>query len=158
MDSRTWVEAIGIVVLTASLLLVAYEVRQSRDASLTERFATSAEAEASIRDSIAAHADVWQRGCIGEPLTDTERTVFVNLVWLHTYRYFIRWMTSRTLLGAGGEQTFVDGVARAVHRYPGFASAWRTIEFANEYAIVVGERVAELGAAPADPDPAYCGT
>ena len=115
------------------------------------------EVEASLRDSIASHADVWQRGCVGEDLTTTERTVFYNLVMAYTYRYFQRWAASRSLVSAGGESTFVDGVALNVRDYPGFRDAWKKIDWDPPFRDVVNARVAELGAQADAADPAACG-
>jgi hypothetical protein len=157
MNLKAWLESIGIVAVVASVLMLGYEIRQSRDASMAERYAASAEVEASIRDSIAAHADVWQRGCVGEDLSVTDRTIFNNLVWAYTFRYFMRWLADRSLVGAGAGDTFVDGVATNVRDYPGFRRAWRALEWTPEYADAVERRVKQLGDPTLDPDPAECG-
>ncbi|MEJ2237469.1 MAG: hypothetical protein P8X82_04165 [Gemmatimonadales bacterium] len=157
MDLRAWLETIGIIGVIVSLLLLGYELRLTRDASMAERFTAAAEVEASIRDSIAANADVWQRGCVGDDLSVTDRTVFNNLVWAYTFRYFMRWHTDRLLVGAGGGNVFVDGVATNVRDYPGFRRAWISLEWARDYVDAVESRLKVLGPPTPDPDPANCG-
>ena len=56
-----------------------------------------------------------------EELPTIERTVFYNLVMAFTYRYFQRWTASRSLVSAGRENTFVDGIAFNVRDNPASA-------------------------------------
>ena len=70
---RSWIEGAGIFALILGLLFVGYEIRQSRDLSLSERFISVIEVEVVIRATIADNASLWRRGCIGEELSDDEQ-------------------------------------------------------------------------------------
>jgi len=167
-DTRTVIEAIGLTLLTASLVFVGYELYQTRSLSLGERIISGGEREMSLRGLIVDHADLWSRGCMGEELTREERIVFVQIFGGYYYKYFTSWIVSGTASGSpqAGEIA-INTMAVNAHQFPGFREAWDTYtQFKNppkgympeEFDRLVEARAKEIGSDPRGSEIALCGS
>ena len=175
MQSGQWkdtVELIGVFAIVASLIFVGLQLKQEDEVAQLEMFDRSAEQQRELADLITQHADVWQRGCVGEELSDTDQLVFAqihNQFIVHTY---LRWLRFKVSDFAGSDgQYLIDAYAANIHRYPGIAAAsekrseWAaegrryTDQYVDEYRDLVAARLEELKVIEPTPrwDAKFCG-
>lgn len=79
-----------------------------------------------------AAADVWQRGCRGEDLTDKEALRFLHLARSRFYTFQLS--ASHAQVQSDGEKIrlLVRGMALDLSRSPGLERAWNESEFADD--------------------------
>jgi len=121
---RLIAELLAAASVVVSLLFVGYELRLARDVASTENLNASLGNNLSMGTLITDNYDVWQKGCIGEQLTDGESILFAQLVQSYNSWTFIRWRNS-----AGGISRLNNiqpplEVALNMHRFPGFKDTW----------------------------------
>jgi hypothetical protein len=160
MDSQRlhdWLQVIGIAAVVASLLFVGLQIRQSDEIALAQVLEGVTARGVEERAMIAAHADTWQKACLGEQLTAKERVIAAKIYFNYAQSNFNSWLRiQQTGIGGTGGQYFVDSHATNIHRYPGFKeialsySGWSELnaraigDLANEYWSTVVQRVSEL--------------
>ena len=117
-------ELLAAASVVVSLLFVGYELRLARDVASTENFNAALSNNLSMSALIADNYTLWQKGCVGEQLTDGESILFAQLVQSYNSWTFIRWRNS-----AGGISRLNNiqpplAVALNMHRFPGFKDTW----------------------------------
>ena len=78
MDLRKlhdWLEMVGLSAGVASLVFVGLQLKQSDEIALAEVLESAAARGVEERALIAAHADIWQKACLGEELSDPEKLI-----------------------------------------------------------------------------------
>ena len=148
---RGWAELIGIIALVFGLVFVGYEINQSRDIAISDKAGVAADVEASVRTLIVENADIWNQGCLGEDLIDSQRTSFQHLVFAVSFKTFTRWNSSRTL-GSANPKVFIGHVGKSVHAFPGFARAFNAIDWSSDWKEAIDSEVLRLR--EVDPHPA----
>jgi hypothetical protein len=161
---NAWLQILGILGVIASLIFVGIQVRQTQSIGEGESATSFIEAVAATRGLVAAHADIWVRGCKGEELSDSERAEFAHIVRAYNQVQYFAWLATRNgiLEMDGSEITYA--VAANIHRYPGFARmhesirAWAKLggyshDSVGIYASEISAQVAELQ--KSDPQPEY---
>jgi hypothetical protein len=159
-----WLQVLGILGVVASLIFVGVQVRQTQSIGEGESATNFIEAVAATRGLVAAHSDIWIRGCKGEELSDGERAEFAHLVRAYGQVQYFAWLATRNgILEMDGSE-IVFAVAANIHRYPGFARmnesirSWGNLgryshDSLDVYASEVNAHVAELQ--KTDPKPEY---
>ena len=120
-------ELIGMAAIVASLIFLAFQIRQEEDIAISEiRFATEANA-IEVRAAIIENLDVWVRGNAGSELNESERIIF---------NYLIENMNDRAYAVAGyyetmsvtAKETIVAEFAGFLKDNPGAYESWRRRE------------------------------
>ena len=176
MDSQRlhdWLQAIGIAAVVASLIFVGLQIKQSDEIALAEVLENVSAIGIEERALIAAHADTWQKACLGEQLTAQERLIAANIFFNYMQNSFNSWNRIRaTGIGGTHSQYFIDSSAANIHRYPGFKKiflsyrGWTEVgvrttgELVAEYIAAVLQRVSELEELEPNPtsDVMWCGS
>ena len=176
MDSQRvhdWLQAIGIAAVVASLIFVGLQLKQSDEIALAEVLENVVAIGIEERAMIAAHADTWQKACLGEQLTAQKRVIAANIFFNYVQNSFNSWIRIRvTGIGGVGAQYYIDSNAANIHRYPGFKqmflsySGWSEFgarnagELVEEYGAAVLQRVSELEELETNPtaDVMWCGS
>ena len=81
MNHKEWlpvVEMVGIVAVVASLIFVGMEIKQSREISRSDWTGVLSAEQISIDSLIMEQSEVWWKGCVGDDLSPTERTIFAR--------------------------------------------------------------------------------
>jgi hypothetical protein len=125
---RSKVEIVGLFVLVVSVLLVAYELYQSRQLSVSERMTAAAEVETSLRDLVASNSDVWVRGCTGQSLSTDEQAVFTHTFQALFYRSFTLWAISKIGTSDIKPAGALDRMARSAAYYTGIRKALEDLQ------------------------------
>jgi hypothetical protein len=177
MDSakvNDWMQVVGIFAVVASLLFVGLQMKQTHEIALAEALANVSAIGIEERGLIAAHADTWQKACLGEQLTAQERVIAANIFFNYLQNSFNTWIRIReTGIGGAGAQLFIDSSAANIHRYSGFKQifssyrGWSELgarsageQLATEYLAAVLQRVSELEGLEPNPvaDVMWCGS
>jgi hypothetical protein len=115
-------ELTGIAAIVASLLVLAMEVRQSRQVGRSDTATNLLQSMQQEKELIAANSDVWIKGCRGDELNDGERALFSQIVRAYIQRMYFVWLASQdSILGLSNNQPALIYAAN-FHRYPGFAA------------------------------------
>ena len=148
------------------------QIKQSDEIALAEALENVVTIGIEERALIAAHADTWQKACLGEQLTAEERVIAANIFFNYVQNSFNSWIRIReTGIGGTSAQYHIDSSAANIHRYPGFKqiflsySGWSELgardagELVEKYRAVVLERVSELEELEPTPvaDVMWCG-
>ena len=156
----------------ASLIFVGLQIKQSDEIALAEILESVAARAIEERALIAAHADIWQKACLGEQLTAQERMIAANIYMNYLQSNFNSWVRFReTGIGGTGSGFLIDAYAANIHRYPGFKQValsfadWGKLgarfngEMAREYQTAIVQRVGELEELETNPtaDVMWCG-
>ena len=174
MDSEKlsdWLQVIGIFALVASLVFVGLQMKQSQEIGQGEAATYFLETSNSFRDSIIDNADVWRRGCMGEELTDSERTKFAHLYYSYGATAYWIWLAGDIGVLRLDRDIVTNAVAANIHRYPGISNIARSKgrwsvegsknELAGweEFSAAIQARLAELKEIEPVPlaDPDWCG-
>ena len=120
---KEMVEAAGVISIVASLVFLAIQVRQARVVALAETDAALLEGGLQLRALVTDNAEIWQRGSTGEQLTETEATVFRNLVHAHNDVAFIDYQRAERL-GSTAAAVVLHDFAAFLHRNPGARREW----------------------------------
>jgi hypothetical protein len=124
MDSaklKDWMQVVGIFAVVASLLFVGLQMKQTHEIALGEALVNVSAIGIEERSLIAAHADTWQKACLGEQLTAQERVIAANIFFNYVQNSFNSWIRIReTGIGGAGAQLYIDSSAANIHRYSGF--------------------------------------
>jgi len=124
---RTIGEIAAVVSIVLSLLFVGYELRLSRTMAYDASVVANQESTASIRDLLASHGDLWQRGCAGEELTPGEQATFNNLIYAYSTNYFYLWRRTAVGVLQSDPEIYPINIARNMLYFPGFEHAWREV-------------------------------
>lgn len=169
LSKRELVEVIGVVAVVLSLVFVGFELRFSSTVARTETYGVGNEINANLQSVIVENADVWQRGCMGEQLTDEERAIFAHILSMYDNRSFVLFARSQTGLLGRDPESIALGSAIQRYRYPGFNEMWvqriSAVDPAFEYRATSGWRGAVESAyqellqsgLPSEGNPALCG-
>lgn len=149
---RGWAEVVGIFALVLGLVFLGYEINQSRDIAISDKAGVAGDVEVSVRTLIVENADIWNKGCLGEDLIDSERTAFQHLVFAVSFKAFTRWNASRTSVGSANPKAFIGYVGKSVYAFPGFARAFNAIEWGSDWKEAIDTEVLRLR--EVDPHPA----
>jgi hypothetical protein len=171
MDSANFndrLQIAGMLGIIASLVFVGLQLKQTDEIASIEGQENAVQRHYDMLSMMAESADVWQRGCIGEELSDAERVLFSKIFTVYVNNNFAGWrrieLTDYRNLGS---ETSINAFAANVHRYPGFSAAynsqlaWEILGTGdlgntfNKYRRLVSTRVEEL--ARIEPDPHYDG-
>ena len=164
-------EFVGILAIVASLVFLAFEVRQSRQIGSDQISASIVETQNQLREMLLDHADVWSRGCAGQELSDSEKTKYAQLFRGYVVGLYWGWVASKDSIVEIDQMFGVNAYAANYHRYPGFASMGNDqIEYfknvdvespenVREFGEAIGRRIVELREIEPNPDfdPAFCG-
>jgi len=166
------VEIVGVFAIVASLIFVGLQLKQEDEIAQLEMFDRSLEQQREFADWITQHADLWQRGCSGEELSDSEQLVFAQIFTLYISHNYLRWLRFMVTDFAGSDgQYLIDAYAANIHRYPGMRTAWEernewategrryADQYVAEYRDLMSARLEELQAIEPDPKwhPKFCG-
>jgi hypothetical protein len=148
MDSakvNDWMQVVGIFAVVASLIFVGFQMKQTHEIALAESLVNVSAIGIEERGLIAAHADTWQKACLGEQLTAQERVIVANIFFNYLQSSFNSWIRIReTGIGGTGAQYYIDSNAANIHRYPGFKQIFLSYsEWSKLGARSVGELVTE---------------
>ena len=117
-------ETLGVLGIIASLLFVGFELRLSRSIALNEGFATQNELAIALMSMQSENADVWQRGCLGEELTQEEKVVF-GKIFAATVNYrFTLWSRANVGLMGASPERWARYVAFDRYQFTGFNEYW----------------------------------
>ena len=167
-----WLQIIGIAAVVASLVFVGLQLKQSDEIALAQVYESAAARGVEQRALIAAHADTWDKACLGEQLSESEKLIAGSIFFNYVQNSFNSWARFReTGLGGGGSQFYVDSYAANIHRYAGFKqmaiswSDWGDLgarfdgELVKEFGAAIGRRLDELEQIEPSPnaDVMWCG-
>jgi hypothetical protein len=169
---RDWLQLVGMAAVVASLVFVGLQIKQSDEIALVELTDNAAVRLLELNTLRANHAEVWQKACLGEELSSTERVIASSIYFSYLQNNWNSWIRKR-VTGYGMAQTnyLTDSVAANIHRYPGLQkialsySAWRSnnSEFDTVYSPIyrqaIQSRLAELEQSEPTPeyDAMWCG-
>jgi hypothetical protein len=121
-------ELIGMTAIVLSLLFVGLQLRQSQQLAVEEQINFSNERQNAVRALIVANPDIWQKGCLGEPLDPTSRVIVAKI-----YDAWIDHVAAEYGLRAEGirqsersQQRIVEEMAAQYWVYPGLRELERT--------------------------------
>ncbi|MEQ9342370.1 MAG: hypothetical protein RIN53_04810 [Gammaproteobacteria bacterium] len=121
---RELIEAVGVIAVVLSLIFVGFELRFSSTVAQTETYGAGNEINANFHSVIVENADVWQRGCLGEQLTDEERSIFAHIFFMYQNKSFVFYARSQTgLLDRDSDGIAMDSAIQR-YRYPGINEMW----------------------------------
>jgi hypothetical protein len=152
--------------IMASLVFVGMQLQQTDEIASVEGQDNAVQRHYDMLSLMTEYAEVWQHGCVGEELSATERVQFAKIFTVYGSNNFAGW---RRLELSGYRDTnsdyTINAFAANVHRYPGFATAYRS-ETAwdktgtgdlgttiNKYRRLISARIEVL--ARIEPDPNY---
>jgi len=175
MDSsklNDWLQPLGMAGIIASLVFVGVQINQTEEIATIEIINDGTERQISVATLIAENADVWQRGCMAEELTDAEATTFISIFRAYQSHKYAAWARfTRSEIGGGNPESVVNLVAANAHRYPGFRAAMQgraafrgkfadtTFRMAAQFTADVEKRMDEYAEIEPNPDfdVRYCG-
>lgn len=118
-----WFQAVGLLGVIISLLFVGFQLRQDKEIATFEGAAANVTSSSEWAGLVATHADVWQRGCVGEQLTDSDRVVFLHMVQLLFDRKIYEYERGVLMQDARIQTINVNFLAANLYRYPGLTEA-----------------------------------
>jgi hypothetical protein len=124
MDLRTLGETIAVTSVVLSLIFVGYELRLSRSIARSAEFVMAADVAESALALQATHADVWQRGCVGEELSAQDQVIFAKVYRAVVTVRFSGWARSLIGITEGRPEYWAFGTALDRYRFPGFNEMW----------------------------------
>lgn len=124
IKNRELLEIVGVLTVVVSLGLVWYELRQGRLVALTETSAQANEINFNVRELITENADVWQRGCLAEELSESERVMYSQMFRAYEHLSFIEWRRASIGLVGRNPDALVRRISLNRYRFPGFNDAW----------------------------------
>ncbi len=152
--------------IMASLVFVGMQVKQTDVIASVEGQDNAVQRHYDMLSLMTEHAEVWQRGCSGEELNATERMQFAKIFTVYTNNNFAGWRRLQLSSYRDSSSEYnINAFAANVHRYPGFAAAYRSETAWNEvgfgdlgpsiqkYRRLISTRIEEL--AIIEPDPIY---
>lgn len=117
-------EIIAVISVVFSLVFVGYELRLSRSIARSAEFVMAAEVAESVLALQATHADVWQRGCLGEDLSTQDEVVFAKVFRAVVAIRFSGYARSLIGITVGSPDYWAYGTALDRYRFPGFNRMW----------------------------------
>jgi hypothetical protein len=175
MDSsklHDWLQISGLAAVVGSLVFVGLQLKQSDDIALAEAIESAATRGIERRALVASHANTWQKACLGQELSESEKVIAANIYFSYLQSNFNTWTRYRaTGIGGINSQFLVNAYAANLHRYPGFRQIalsfadWSEVgarwddRLVEEYTSAVRQRVAELEQSEPNPsaDVMWCG-
>jgi len=126
----TWkniAEAIAILSVVLSLIFVGYELRQSRSIAIFDGAIAAEEARFNLRSLQVENIEVWQKGCRGDELSESEKGIFNKIVDTVDFRRFTGWRRANFGMVERAPDAFAKDMALDRYNYPGFNAAWLEI-------------------------------
>jgi hypothetical protein len=167
-----WLQLVGMAAVVASLVFVGLQIKQSDEIAMVELLDNAAVRNFELNSLRASHADVWQKTCLGDELSSSERVIASSIYFSFLQNNWNTWIRQRmTGFGLAQNNYLTDIVAANLHRYPGLMKIglsyrdWRTnlSELDSEYTPIYKEairsRLAELQQLETNPeyDVMWCG-
>jgi hypothetical protein len=119
-----WFESIGIIAIVASLIFVGLQLRQAEKIALAESYASTMSNLIEVGNSIKAGVNVWNRGAIGEELTDDEAAIFAVLVRQINDAAYFDYMQVLELDGEEEARYSATDFAIFLYNNPGAQHVW----------------------------------
>ena len=152
--------------IMASLVFVGIQLKQTDEIASVEGQDNAVQRHYDMLSLMTEYAAVWQRGCAGEELTATERVQFAKIFNVYGNNNFAGWRRLELSRYRDSNSDYnINVFAANVHRYPGFATAYRS-ETAwdktgtgdlgttfDKYRRLISARIEEL--ARIEPDPKF---
>ncbi len=167
-----WLQLVGMAAVVASLVFVGLQIKQSDEIAMVELLDNAAIRNLELSTLRANHADIWQKACLGDELSSSEKVVASSIYFSFISNNWNAWVrTTVTGYGLAESDYFTDVVAANIHRYPGLEKItlsyrdWRTnnSELDTVYVPIYREaiqiRLAELEQLETNPeyDVMWCG-
>jgi hypothetical protein len=159
-------QILGMLGIIASLIFVGMQLKQTDEIASIDGQENAVQRHYNMLSLMAEHADVWQRGCIGEELSASERVLFGKIYTVYANNNFAGWRRLElTDYRDTNSEYLINAFSANVHRYPGFATAmssqlaWDKLGIGalgpsqDEYQKLIIARVDEL--ANIEPNPLY---
>jgi hypothetical protein len=127
MNHRNWLpvaELLGIAAVVASLIFVGLEIQQSREIARGEWTGILSQEQIAIESLMMEQPEVWRRGCVGDDLSPTERTIFVRQFNAFYHLAFARWLRGNIGINGADPQWVSKEYAKNLHRYSGLGELW----------------------------------
>ena len=122
---RTIGEVIAVLSIVLSLVFVGSEFRLATSVASTENRQAILTNSLALKALIAENYEIWQKGCVGDELNETQALLFSNLIQAHSDWSFVRWMNAGGDISSLPQVQAPLSVALNMHRYPGYRDAWR---------------------------------
>jgi hypothetical protein len=116
-------QSLGLLGVIVSLLFVGFQLRQDREIAAYEGAAANVTSSTAWADLVVKNADVWQRGCVGKQLIDSERVVFFHLVQLLYDRKLYEYCRGELMQNEDIQAINVNFMVANKHRYPSLSDA-----------------------------------
>ena len=153
--------------IMASLVFVGIQLKQTDEIASVEGQDNAVQRHYDMLSLMTEYAEVWQRGCSGEELSPTERVQFAKIFTVYGNNNFAGWRRLELSSYRDSNSDFnINAFAANVHRYPGFAAAYRSRiawdqtgfgedlgPFFKKYLLHISNRIEEL--AKIEPNPMY---
>ena len=121
---REWLELVGIAAVVASLVFVGIEIRQSSRSALEESLNGGLANALAVEELVVENADVWLKGCRGEPLSDVEQMQFTHIYHGYEFMYFMMWMRNQEGVASANDKLSIDNLAWNLYRSTGLRREW----------------------------------
>jgi len=174
MDSvklNDWLQVIGIFALVASLIFVGLQMKQNQLIGEGEAAAYYSEITNSFRHTVIDNPEVWRSGCMGEDLSDGEKTRFAQMYYSYLSAAYWLWLASDVGIFQSKSNVVTNAFAANIHRYPGIAKMNASKQLwsmegskldllsLQRFSAAIQTRLAELEKIEPEPlsDPDWCG-
>jgi hypothetical protein len=127
MSWKNIAESVAILSVVLSLLVVGYELRQSRSIAIFDGAIAAEEARFNLRSLQIENIEVWQKGCRGGELSESEKGIFSKIVDTVDFRRFTGWRRANFGMVQRDPDDFAKEMALDRYNYPGFNTAWLEI-------------------------------
>ena len=121
-------EALGMIAVIISLILVWQEMRQNRVLSEISFEMTITQNKIIANQTIANNADVWFRGCANDSLSANEELIFQAMIEDKNELAFYRVNRYYHLNDESSAKVIEADFIGFLHRNPGARKVWRTHE------------------------------
>jgi hypothetical protein len=117
---RDWLQLVGMAAVVASLVFVGLQIRQSDEIALSELLDNAAARNLELSTLRADHADVWQKACLGDELSSSEKVIASSIYFSYLSNNWNSWVRRKTTgYGLAEPDYLTDAFATNLHRYPG---------------------------------------
>lgn len=123
-NNKQLVEVVGVIAVVASLLFVGSELRLARSIAVIDGLSSRSDLNLNFRSLIIENADIWERGCLGEELSDQESIIFANMAQVRINLGFNRWAQGNEGVSQLPNTDTARLLALNMYRFPGLRKAW----------------------------------
>ena len=128
IDLGQAITVLANLAVLAGIVFLALEFQQNQVLAGAQNSLSYVATRNAVLAEINEHPEIWSKGNAGEPLSEADRVVYVNLLDSYNDTYFFNYAQNRRLGNDAGSRIALTELTYFLHENPGAYEAWEKLE------------------------------